>query len=199
MKIVLTINYQKEEVMSIKKCPVCGTELWADGHGTPDGAEFIGMPNAGYCPKCHKFYRWSTGEPVPDRYSRPTRISISVDGGKPVTIYRKAGAIVTFIQLLLSLTALGLSPFLLFIFFMTWAIEKVKDMLGWQPILFDLDDYSAFQLMTVTSSILTVGSLVAFAVSHSIIAGGITLWYSAGTLLGGMLLIFAKNFVYTKG
>jgi thiol-disulfide isomerase/thioredoxin len=35
-----------------------GTKLLADG------SDFVGMPNAGWCPKCRRFYRWSSGEPV---------------------------------------------------------------------------------------------------------------------------------------
>jgi hypothetical protein len=50
------------------KCPVCGEELWADGHITPDGGEFWGPVSAGYCPKCKKYYYWRTGELVSEKY-----------------------------------------------------------------------------------------------------------------------------------
>ena len=186
--------------MSIEKCPVCGEKLWADGHGTPDGGIFFGMPTAGYCPKCEKFYRWASGDPVPDKHSTPSKISVSINGEKPVTIYKKKSPVFVFIESLFMIAGLIVgSPFVLFVFFFIFVIEKSRDILGFHALLFDRDEYFAFKIMMAISAVSTVGSSVAFALSHNAIPAALMRWYGGGTLIGMLLLITSRNFVRKTG
>ncbi len=48
---------------SITHCPKHPeVELMAE---SPD---FLGRPNAGYCPECRNYYRWADGKPVFSRW-----------------------------------------------------------------------------------------------------------------------------------